>query len=226
MIRHFNVVVFGLKSNLVVIDLHEGEQKQGGNNSSSYNTANVEATATLVKKLLATFHGDESFRNEFKANDICIFTFYTAQERLHREAMDALNREFGDLGANLVKIATVGKFQGYESQIVNLDTVVVHALGFLNGSGRRNAGLIRAQNGLYVIVNRRRFVEAVLRHPRPDTVVEYIFMNWESRRLFVLPPFIVEQLEKWAKKQKEDNELKEKEPRERLKARGYRARRQ
>ncbi|KAJ5618687.1 hypothetical protein N7528_006798 [Penicillium herquei] len=51
----------------------------------------------------------------------CILTFYSAQERLLRIEMDRFHKAKPQLGVDLIKVATVDKFQGHEADVVILD---------------------------------------------------------------------------------------------------------
>jgi len=118
---------------------------------------------------------------------ICILTFYSAQEKLLREAMTRLHEQHPTLGVNRVKITTVDRFQGHESDIVVLDMVVVENSEFLQERGRLNCALTRAKHGLYVVTSFDAVFDPLYKQ-RHDKILQRrdlfeVMQNWKSRGL-------------------------------------------
>ncbi|KAJ5166295.1 AAA domain-containing protein [Penicillium canariense] len=143
-------------------DLSAGEQKVDNSTKSSYNEENVEAVVALIVRLLEYRLGKKSTTSH--SSDICILTFYSAQQKLHQQAMKKLHADKPGLGADKVKIATVNRYQGHEADIIILDLIIVNNPGFTAVvtavAGRMNSALTRATRGLYVIASVKAAVEA------------------------------------------------------------------
>ncbi|CAI7634523.1 unnamed protein product [Penicillium pancosmium] len=200
--RSFNKSSLKIEKNMVLIDTPEGVQQQNSI-SSSFNEPNVQATMALVERILRHFQTNEVSHYILDAGSICILTFYSAQERLHRIAMAELDKKSPDLGANRVKIATVDKFQGQESPIVILDMVVVDSIGFLNVPGRMNSALTRAQNALYVISSYDETHKTLKDKPKRHTFMYALFNRWHEVQVLRKPSFIRAHLQTWAKNNKD-----------------------
>ena len=190
-VRRFNKSLFKLESNVVLIDIPEGQQKVDSSTNSSYNEENVEAVVALIARILNDQPGKKSL------GDICILTFYSAQQKLHQQAMMKLHADKPGLGADKVKIATVDSYQGLEADIIILDLVIVHNPGFTAVPGRLYSALTRAKRGLYVIASVMATVDACKEMRPRSKVMVAIFNYWISQRIWHRPKFIAKHIEDW-----------------------------
>jgi hypothetical protein len=95
--------------------------------------------------------------------EVAVLTFYRAQERLLRDSLREVSKQFGS-SRNFhlpratqrihVTLCTVDRFQGYEADLVLLSFVKSGSVGFLNSPNRMNVALTRARYQLVLIGDR------------------------------------------------------------------------
>lgn len=90
-----------------------------------------------------------------KKVEIAILTFYRAQERLIQEALKSEYGKKNYIEKNnvFIRVATVDRFQGQESDIVMISLSRNKGSGFLNSPNRINVAITRARKERYIYGN-------------------------------------------------------------------------
>jgi superfamily I DNA and/or RNA helicase len=155
----FNDKIYNDK-NIFMIDVRNGKETIDG--TSRYNVEELNATNIILKEI------KKSIINPKETSIACIFP-YSAQIRNFQKKNIALINEFKILFKSF-DIDTVDAFQGKQSDIVILNTVVADATkrSFLSDFRRINVSLSRAKDKLFIFGN--------------STVLSKIEMNYNGEK--------------------------------------------
>ncbi|WP_299020970.1 AAA domain-containing protein [uncultured Photobacterium sp.] len=124
-----------------------------------YRNANKSEVKAIIQELIAFCNWAENKKKNDKgeAFDVAVLTFYKAQEKALREAMQKElpgnnNRyaRFSFKGIS-IKLATVDYFQGQEADLVFLSMVNTHRDGFMDSPNRLNVSITRARYQLVIV---------------------------------------------------------------------------
>lgn len=138
-----NEARYGMNHSVVFFDVDGAKEQHDSKGRSKLCNEYVVAVTNIVENLFkAGFGGDKHPAN------IAILTPYQIEYKRLRHARTKMIGHYPQ-AANLI-IETAGKVQGMEYDIVIVDPVVVHNIGFLDFK-RLNVMFSRARCGLYVV---------------------------------------------------------------------------
>ena len=112
-----------------------------GRDIGNVNEAEVAAVVRHVREFVSWAKAHP--RSDGRAWEVAALSFYSAQERALRRAMDQLGQ--APRGVEIV-VCTVDRFQGHEADVVALSFVKRHPTSFLQSRNRLNVALTRARH--------------------------------------------------------------------------------
>lgn len=126
-----------------------GKTQQNGNQTE------VKAILVELKKFCDWAQNDQAKQSSEDGFDVAVLTFYKKQEKLLRNALQALpgnNKKYSRFSYKgvAIKLATVDYFQGQEADLVFLSMVNTTRDGFMDSPNRLNVALTRARYQLVI----------------------------------------------------------------------------
>lgn len=133
------------KKDIFFVDVKNG--KEAKDNTSRYNVEELRATATILNDLI------ENALNPTTVSVSAIFPYAAQIEKFQRMYLDLINRAKKHFKS--FEIDTVDAFQGRETDIVLVNTVVTDSSqkNFLNDFRRINVSMSRARDKLFIFGN-------------------------------------------------------------------------
>ena len=126
------------------VEVKNGKEAKEG--TSKYNIEELEATADILKDLMKTVE------NPIEVTVSAIFPYAAQIEKFQKKYKELINEAKKHFKS--FEIDTVDAFQGKETDIVLVNTVVTTAVGnFLNEFRRINVSMSRARDKLFIFGN-------------------------------------------------------------------------
>lgn len=144
-----NKVIFNNKEkyedkDIFFVEVKNGKESRDG--TSRYNVEELEATADILKDLIV------SVENPLNVTVSAIFPYAAQIEKFQKQYKELINNAKKHFKS--FEIDTVDAFQGKETDIVLVNTVVTTAVGnFLNEFRRINVSMSRARDKLFLFGN-------------------------------------------------------------------------
>ena len=159
------------------------EAREGAEGTSRYNVEELQATAEILEQLIANTMEPQT------VSVSAIFPYAAQIKRFQKQYLELINRARKKF--KVFEIDTVDAFQGRETDIVLVNTVVTdeHARNFLDDFRRINVSMSRARDKLFIFGNpqtlskidmkipgggkRRFFADIIEDIKRKRTIIEY-----------------------------------------------------
>lgn len=149
-IRKFNLKHFNRNSNIIYVDLTDGEAQKTAT-GSVYNNKSCQFGLNLLELLLNELR--EVQDEDGMPCNIAILTGYQAQYRCYQSGIQKMSKAYPQV-LEIVDVDKIDRRQGSEWHVVIVDLARTEKSGFLKDKARLNVLFSRAKDGMFIIVKK------------------------------------------------------------------------